>query len=175
MSASCTELKANPNGNGNENVRKRFNKQKNSNTRALKIFVDLVTFTAKRQSEIIKFCTFWGREPRPLIFRIAFGSKERPRNGQNIGNPVSRSFFAPKPHSKACYAGNALEVMCRHKTNNRLLNISLPFLKMGFLAAAPFLVKGLCTPLSGLAADVLRKSTVSTKSVRKGFYAAGKP
>ncbi|KAL9982328.1 hypothetical protein ACROYT_G004357 [Oculina patagonica] len=45
--------------------------------------------------------------------------------------------------------------------------------KMGFLAATPFLVKGLCSPMSGLAADVLRKSTVSTKNVRKVFYAAG--
>lgn len=44
---------------------------------------------------------------------------------------------------------------------------------MGFLAATPFLVKGLCSPMSGLAADILRKSTVSTTTVRKGFYAAG--
>lgn len=49
------------------------------------------------------------------------------------------------------------------------------YFKMGFLAATPFLVKGLCSPMSGLAADVLRKSTVSTKNVRKVFYAAGKP
>ncbi|XP_073241577.1 vesicular glutamate transporter 3-like [Porites lutea] len=45
--------------------------------------------------------------------------------------------------------------------------------KMGFLAAAPFLVKGVCSPMSGLAADILRKSTVSTTAVRKIFYAAG--
>lgn len=44
---------------------------------------------------------------------------------------------------------------------------------MGFMAASPFLVKGVCSPLSGLAADVLRKSTVSTKNVRRVFYAAG--
>jgi len=44
---------------------------------------------------------------------------------------------------------------------------------MGFLAAAPFLVKGVCSPMSGLAADILRKSTVSTTAVRKIFYAAG--
>jgi len=44
---------------------------------------------------------------------------------------------------------------------------------MGFLAATPFLVKGLCSPMSGLAADILRKSTVSTTTVRKAFYAAG--
>ena len=44
---------------------------------------------------------------------------------------------------------------------------------MGFMAAAPFLVKGLCSPMSGLAADVLRQSKVSTKNVRRGFYAAG--
>ena len=41
------------------------------------------------------------------------------------------------------------------------------------MAASPFLVKGVCSPLSGLAADVLRKSTVSTKNVRRVFYAAG--
>ncbi|XP_068711966.1 vesicular glutamate transporter 3-like [Montipora foliosa] len=45
--------------------------------------------------------------------------------------------------------------------------------KMGFLAASPFLVKGLCTPMSGLAADILRKSKMSTTTVRKVFYAAG--
>ena len=44
---------------------------------------------------------------------------------------------------------------------------------MGFMAASPFLVKGVCSPLSGLAADMLRKSTVSTKNVRRVFYAAG--
>ena len=44
---------------------------------------------------------------------------------------------------------------------------------MGFMAASPFLVEGVCSPLSGLAADVLRKSTVSTKNVRRVFYAAG--
>ncbi|XP_067038099.1 vesicular glutamate transporter 2-like [Acropora muricata] len=45
--------------------------------------------------------------------------------------------------------------------------------KMGFLAAAPFLVKGLCTPMSGLSADILRKSRASTSIVRKVFYAVG--
>ena len=44
---------------------------------------------------------------------------------------------------------------------------------MGFMAASPFLVEGVCSPLSGLAADVLRKSTVSTKNVRRVFYTAG--
>lgn len=44
---------------------------------------------------------------------------------------------------------------------------------MGFLAASPFLVKGLCTPMSGLTADILRKSRVSTTVVRKAFYAVG--
>ena len=44
---------------------------------------------------------------------------------------------------------------------------------MGFMAASPFLVEGVCSPLSGLAADVLRKSTESTKNVRRVFYAAG--
>ena len=48
------------------------------------------------------------------------------------------------------------------------------FFQMGFLAAAPFLVKGLCTPMSGLSADILRKSRASTSIVRKVFYAVGK-
>lgn len=48
------------------------------------------------------------------------------------------------------------------------------FFQMGFLAAAPFLVKGLSTPMSGLSADILRKSRVSTSIVRKVFYAVGK-
>ncbi|PFX21595.1 Vesicular glutamate transporter 2.1 [Stylophora pistillata] len=50
---------------------------------------------------------------------------------------------------------------------------ALDLSKMGFMAAAPFLVKGVCSPLSGLAADMLRRSTVSTKNVRRFFYAAG--
>ncbi|XP_031560821.1 vesicular glutamate transporter 1-like [Actinia tenebrosa] len=45
--------------------------------------------------------------------------------------------------------------------------------KMGFMAAAPFLVKGICTPVAGLSADLLRKYTWSTKTVRRCFYAVG--
>lgn len=55
-----------------------------------------------------------------------------------------------------------------------ILKIFFLFFQMGFLAAAPFLVKGLCTPMSGLSADILRKSRASTSIVRKVFYAVGK-
>ncbi|EDO48783.1 predicted protein [Nematostella vectensis] len=43
---------------------------------------------------------------------------------------------------------------------------------MGFLAAAPFLVKGVFTPVSGLTADLMRKK-MQTKTVRRVFYAVG--
>jgi len=45
---------------------------------------------------------------------------------------------------------------------------------MGFLAAAPFLVKSLSGPIGGITADLLRRRHLSTQAVRQLYYAIGK-
>ena len=44
---------------------------------------------------------------------------------------------------------------------------------MGFAAAAPFVFKSLSCPLSGITADLLRRNHLSTKTVRRVYYATG--
>ncbi|XP_031560826.1 uncharacterized transporter slc-17.2-like isoform X2 [Actinia tenebrosa] len=44
---------------------------------------------------------------------------------------------------------------------------------MGFLAAAPFLVKSLSGPFGGITADLLRRRWLSTRSVRRLYYSVG--
>ena len=46
--------------------------------------------------------------------------------------------------------------------------------QMGFLAATPFLVKSLSGPFGGITADLLRRRGLSTKSVRRLYFAVGK-
>lgn len=85
-------------------------------------------------------------------------------------NPDVNSFFNYDDHSDDHSDDNS------NANVNDNFNIEdfFLFFQMGFLAAAPFLVKGLCTPMSGLSADILRKSRASTSIVRKVFYAVGK-
>jgi len=45
--------------------------------------------------------------------------------------------------------------------------------QMGFLAATPFLVKSLSGPFGGITADLLRRRGLSTKSVRRLYFAVG--
>ena len=45
---------------------------------------------------------------------------------------------------------------------------------MGFLAATPFLVKSLSGPFGGITADLFRRRGLSTKSVRRLYFAIGK-
>ena len=45
---------------------------------------------------------------------------------------------------------------------------------MGFLAATPFLVKALSGPFGGITADLLQRRGLSTKSVRRLYFAVGK-
>lgn len=44
---------------------------------------------------------------------------------------------------------------------------------MGFLAATPFLVKSLSGPFGGITADLLRRKGLSTRSVRRLYFAVG--
>ena len=45
---------------------------------------------------------------------------------------------------------------------------------MGFLAATPFLVKALSGPFGGITADLLQRRGLSTRSVRRLYFAVGK-
>ena len=45
---------------------------------------------------------------------------------------------------------------------------------MGFLAAAPFLVKSLSGPIGGVTADLLRRRYLSTRTVRRLYFGVGK-
>lgn len=46
--------------------------------------------------------------------------------------------------------------------------------QMGFAAAAPFVFKSLSCPIAGVTADLLRRNILSTKTVRRVYYTAGK-
>ena len=45
---------------------------------------------------------------------------------------------------------------------------------MGFAAAAPFVFKSLSCPIAGVTADLLRRNILSTETVRRVYYTAGK-